>query len=94
MEDKKELLSFMIYIWNRWCKEECAIVFNGKNDVDEPSWTFSLGEHIWNKWMTNYQYLGTSTGCAERLVAELSEDNLQKIIDRACSLYYGRVNRK
>ena len=42
----KEVLSFHMYMWNMWSKEECALVFNGNPDTDD--WVYTLGHHIWN----------------------------------------------
>lgn len=92
MNNRKEVLSFMIYMWNRWSKSECAIVFNGEDNSRDESWLFSMGEHIWNKWVDFCESYGTM-GSAERLVAELDEGNLNKLIERACSLYCGRSSR-
>ena len=92
MGERKEVLSFMIYMWNRWCMSEAAIVFNNST-VDAPNWNFSLGQHIWNKWLDFCNNYGTM-GAAERLVAELDESNLNKLVERACSLYCGRKSIK
>lgn len=89
MNERKEVLSFMIYMWNRWSMTEAAIVFNGEDNTLNASWNYSLGEHIWNKWVDMCENYGVM-GSAERLVAELDEDNLNKLVERACSLYCGR----
>ena len=89
MNDCKEVLSFMIYMWNRWCENEAAIVFNGVPRYDDPNWEYSIGNHIWNKWIHFCKDYGTM-GSAERMVAELDETNLNKLVERACSLYCGR----
>ena len=92
MNERKEVLSFMIYMWNRWSKSEAAIVFNGVDNTNDSSWNFSLGEHIWDKWVDFCENYGVM-GSAERLVAELDENNLNMLVERACSLYCGRKNK-
>ena len=92
MNERKEVLSFMIYMWNAWTINECAYVFNGYDNVGASNWEYSLGEHIWNKWKSICEYYGVF-GAAERLVAELDENNLNKLVNRACELYCGRQNK-
>ncbi len=92
MNERKEVLSFMIYMWNRWSMTEAAIVFNGNSDTNSDSWTYSLGHHMWEKWLSNCKNYGVM-GSAERMVAELDEENLNKLVERACSLYCGRKSR-
>lgn len=93
MNEHKEVLSFMIYMWNRWSMSEAAIVFNGYDNTNTDKWEFSIGHHIWKKWLNNCKNYGTM-GSAERMVAELDEKNLNKLVERACSLYCGRESKK
>ena len=86
--NKKEVLSYHIYMWNAWCKEECAHVFNKPSQ----EWKYSLGEHIWNEWCRFCEKHGSKYAPAD-MVSELDESTLQKIIDRACELYEGRKNK-
>lgn len=47
MNERKEVLSFMIYMWNRWSMTEAAIVFNGYDNTNTDKWEYSLGHHMW-----------------------------------------------
>lgn len=93
MEHSNEALSYAIYMANSWNINECAIVFNGEDNVSSDNWEYSLGHHIWNKYCSYYNDY-TVYGACMRLLYELDKDNLQKLLDRACSLYDGRKNRK
>lgn len=82
----KELLiveSYFYYMWNRWSKEECMIAF--KNSSCGPM-------HFWAKWesLANKDIFGA----AEKLFAELSEDNRELLVKRALECYEGRKERK
>ena len=83
----KEVLSFHMYMWNMWSKEECALVFNGNPDTDD--WVYTLGHHIWNKWIDYCDEVG-SIAAPSLMIRDLSEDNLDKLVKRACKLYDGR----
>ncbi len=84
------VLSFHIYMWNAWNKEECALVFNGNTDTDD--WIYTIGHHIWNKWIDYCDQVGP-TAAVSFMVRDLDSNNLNKLIDRACELYDGRQNR-
>lgn len=86
--NKKETLSYHIYMWNKWSKNECAKIFNAKDQ----EWQYSLGEHIWNKWQEYVKDVG-QIAAPSLCVANFDEQTLYKIIDRACELYVGRKNR-
>ena len=75
------IASFFYYMWNKWSKEECLIVFGESG----------ISHHIWNKW----QSLSEShfKGATERLFAELDDESRELLINRAIALYNGR-NRK
>ena len=82
-----ETLSYHIYMWNTWNRDECANIFNG----DGQEWEYSLGEHIWSKWVDYCNRVG-ATAAPSLMVANLSEGILNKLIERACTLYDGRKN--
>lgn len=84
MDDRKETLSYLIYMANRWCKNECLLIFG--------SGQFSLGEHIWAKWC-EYSSQGGPNAATTRLAYEISEQYFSKIVERACQLYCGRANK-
>ena len=56
------VLSFHIYMWNAWNKEECALVFNGNTDTDD--WIYTIGHHIWNKWIDYCDQVGPTAAVA------------------------------
>ena len=70
--------SFMFYMWNRWGRKECDIVFG------------DMSGHLWGKWLRCAS--GTTHGAAEDFYAELSDENRRKLVDRACLCYDGRQN--
>ena len=93
MEHTNEALSYAIYMANKWNINECALVFNGTYNAGTESFKFSLAEHIWNKYMEYYDDYGMF-GAPMKLLYELDDNNLKKLLDRACELYDGRENRK
>ena len=93
MEHTNEALSYAIYMANKWNINECALVFNGTYNAGTESFKFSDAEHIWNKYM-EYYWKYTMYGAPMRLLYELDDNNLKKLLDRACELYDGRKNRK
>jgi hypothetical protein len=75
--------SYFYYMWNRWGQEECMIAFQNA----------SCGPmHFWAKWesLANKDIFGA----AEKLFAELSEDNRELLVKRALECYEGRKERK
>lgn len=94
MEHTNEALSYAIYMANAWNINECAKVFNGiDNSNNSKEWKYSIGEHIWNKYL-EYAKNYTIFDAYMRLLYELDNENLNKILNRACELYDGRKNRK
>ena len=86
----QEVLSFHIYMWNMWSKEECALVFNDNPDTDD--WVYTLGHHIWNKWIDYCDKVG-ATAAPSLMIRDLDSVNLDKLVKRACELYNGRKLR-
>lgn len=86
--NKKETLSYCIYMWNKFSEKECATIFNDEGQ----EFQYSLGEHIWKVWKRCVDTVG-SDGAPALMVASLDEDTLYRIIDRACELYIGRKHR-
>lgn len=70
--------SFMFYMWNRWSRQECDIVFG------------AMSGHLWGKWLGCAQE--TTCGAAENFYAVLSDENREKLVQRACLCYDGRRN--
>lgn len=67
--------SFFYYMWCRWDQKECITIFG------------PMSEHFWSKWLTSAN--NTPRGAAERFYADLSTNNRQQLIQRACQLYDG-----
>ena len=65
--------SFFYYMWNRWCEEECKLVFG---------WNY---KHFWGKWC--YHQKKFSSGAAECFYAELDMGNQQRLVERALQCY-------
>ena len=73
MKKNNEVDNFMLYMFNKWCLNECRYLF-GNN----------LGDHIWRKW-----HGVVREGCGDQLLfyANLDKKCRQKIVDRANELY-------
>ena len=78
---QNETLSYMIYMANKWSPNEAKRVFGE-----------DLGKHVWDKYEEYCESSGMY-GAYARLVFELSNDNLDLLLRRACELYDGRKNR-
>ena len=75
---KNDVTSFFFYMWNKWRREECEVVY-GKG---------CLSSHFWNKWVYICKQYGTY-GATERFYAELSENNRALLVARAIECYDG-----
>lgn len=74
---RNDATSLMFYMWNRWCLEECKIVFK------DGDWN-----HFWNKWCGYNSEYGRF-GAVEDFYASLTNDNRDKLVKRACEMYDG-----
>ena len=92
MNHTNEALSYAIYMANRWNESECSYVFNKYSNIEYDAYKYSLGHHIWNKYMEYYRANGMY-GASMKLLYELDSNNLELILNRACELYDGRKNR-
>lgn len=83
-----EVLSFFIYMWNRFDKQECMTIFGSDPD-------YGLGAHVWDKWTAaRTKYPTVYDGAAIAImVGDLDAENLNLLVRRACELYNGRHNR-
>lgn len=79
--DKKEMLSVIIYFFNKWGKGECDYVFG------------DMSGHMWNKWVECEREKGMY-GAVTAFVLDLDYVNEKKLIDRACELFHGRKNKQ
>ena len=48
----KDFRNVLLFMCNKWNKGESNLIFNG-SDFDPEKWKYSIGEHIWNKWLNN-----------------------------------------
>lgn len=81
---RNDVTSFFFYMWNAWSKEECEIAFKNSHC----NW-----QHFWDKWNSIVNNKGV-WGAAEQLYAELSDENRDLLVKRACRLYDGMRKRK
>ncbi|MBQ8482856.1 MAG: hypothetical protein IJ504_00965 [Bacteroidales bacterium] len=76
----KAVASFFFYMWNGWCEDECRTIFG------------NMHEHFWSKWTSLARK--DIRGAVERFYAELSDNNREKLISRATTLYDGNAKRE
>ena len=83
----KEFRNVLLFMCNRWCKDESNIIFNGC-DFDPEKWKYSLGYHMWEKWLQACENHHGSLDCIASYILEgMDNENLQKVIDRTNELY-------
>ena len=83
----KEFRNVLLFMCNRWCKDESNIIFNGR-DFDPEKWKYSLGYHMWEKWLQACENHHGSLDCIASYILEgMDNENLQKVIDRTNELY-------
>lgn len=83
----KEFRNILLFMCNRWCKDESNIIFNG-SDFDPEKWKYSLGYHMWEKWLQACENHHGSLDCIASYILEgMDNENLQKVIDRTNELY-------
>lgn len=83
----KEFRNVLLFMCNRWCKDESNIIFNG-SDFDPEKWKYSLGYHMWEKWLQACENHHGSLDCIASYILEgMDNENLQKVIDRTNELY-------
>lgn len=83
----KDFRNVLLFMCNRWSKGECNIIFNG-TDFDPEKWKYSLGDHIWNKWLDAIKYHHGSLDCIAYFILEvLDNECLQKLINRSLEYY-------
>ena len=79
---KNNVTSFFFYMWNKWCEEECRLVF-GNGDF----WP-----HFWKKWC-HFCDKTNSRDAVAGFYAELSDTNRDKLVARALELYDGMTEK-
>lgn len=78
----KDFRNVLLFMCNRWSKGESNLIFNG-SDFDSEMWEYSLGWHIWNKWITACKEHNGSLDGIAWFLTELDNENLQKLINRS-----------
>ena len=57
-------------------------------DFDPEKWKYSLGDHIWNKWLDAIEYHHGTLDCITYFILEvLDNECLQKLINRSLEYY-------
>lgn len=84
VEEFKYPLYFMLNWWN---EEECSMIFNGYRNLDDENYLYSLGHHIWNKYIADIESYGTYDAVIIFLMNDLDKECLQKLIDYALNFY-------
>lgn len=81
-----DLRLLLLYFCNKWCKGESNLVFNG-SEHDPDNWEYSLGWHIWNKWIDFCNNYHGSLCCIAPFLLDIDESNLTLLINRAKEVY-------
>jgi len=82
----QDFRNVILFLCNKWSKGEANLIFNG-SDFDPEKWKYSLGEHIWNKWIKGCENHHGSLDCIAWFITELDNENLQKLINRSEEYY-------
>lgn len=78
-----EVLSFFMYMWNKFSQSEAITIWGGSID-DE----YCLGNYMWDKYINYINNYGTH-GAISMFISSLDYDNLNLLVQRACELYDG-----
>ena len=84
--NSQDFKNVLMFLCNKWCKGESNLIFNG-TDFDPEKWKYSLGEHIWNKWLDCCENHHGSLDCIAAFLLDLDNDCLQKLINRSIQYY-------
>ena len=88
MEYKREELSKKLLIRCQVCVNGGQNKFPDCLDFDPDNWEYSLGWHIWNKWINFCETHNGSLDCIAAFILEgLDNDCLQKLINRSQEYY-------
>ena len=82
----KDFRNVLLFMCNCWNESECSMIFNGFGFL-EKNYQYSLGWHIWNKWIEGCNNHHGSLDCIAWFIFELDNDCLQKLIDRTQEYY-------
>ncbi len=82
----QDLKNVLLFLCNKWSKGEANLIFNG-SDFDPENWKYSMGDHIWNKWLDKCKTNDGSLNCISVFILDLDNANLQKLINRSIEYY-------
>lgn len=82
--EKNDVCSFLIYMCNKWGKEECEKVFDGSSC----DW-----KHFWHKWCGFYDIHGP-VGAIPYFFLELNYEYQDMLVKRATECYCRRASVK
>ena len=82
----QDFRNVLLFMCNRWCKGESNTIFNGY-DFDPDKWQYSLGWHIWDKWINACENHHGSLDCIAFFLLDLDNSCLQKLINRSQEYY-------
>ena len=78
----QDFRNVLLFLFNKWSEEEANLIFNG-SDFEPEKWKYSIGEHIWNKWLDAWENHHGSLDCIAYFLLNLDNSCLQKLIDRS-----------
>ena len=82
----QDFRNVLLFLCNKWSKGESNLIFNG-SDFDPEKWKYSMGEHIWNKWINACENHHGSLDCIAFFLLDLDNNGLQKLINRSIEYY-------
>ena len=83
----REFKQVLQYFCCRWSEAECKLVFDGE-DFDHETYRYSLGDHLWKKWLYGLEYHNGPLDCITWYILEgMDDDCLQKILNRVEEIY-------
>lgn len=85
----KDFRNVLLYMCNRWDELECNMIFNDPcvSLFNNEDYKYSIGWHIWNKWITACENHNGSLDCITYFILELDDRSLQKLINRSLEYY-------
>ena len=83
----KDFRNVLLFMCNRWDETECSMIFNEFPPCDS-KYVYSLGWHIWNKWIEDHDNHHGPIDCITFFILEaLDTECLQKLINRSIEYY-------
>ena len=85
--EARDFRNVLLFMCNRWDETECSMIFN-EFPPCYSKYVYSLGWHIWNKWIEFCENHHGSLDCITVFILEgLDNDCLQKLINRSQEYY-------